>query len=117
MVLDHISKVINSENVEEAEKILEEIVKNKQENCIHLLIDCLKVTGNHRIRNAIAIALSDIGNEIAIEPLFEMINDPKTLGYRGTLFYALKPFDCTAHLKTLVQHLLTGNFEVQANSF
>ncbi|XRG80769.1 hypothetical protein V5E38_10895 [Rossellomorea sp. GAMAL-10_SWC] len=25
--------------------------------------------------------------------------------------------NCTAHLKTLVQHLLTGNFEVQANSF
>ncbi|WP_088070001.1 HEAT repeat domain-containing protein [Gottfriedia luciferensis] len=117
MDLEIIRKVIESDNVESAEKILEEIGETKQENCIPLLIDYLKSTKNHRIRNSIAIALSDIGSEKAIEPLIEMINDPKTLGFRGSLFYALKAFDCSSHLEVLVYHLLTGNFEVQANSF
>ncbi|MFD4707950.1 HEAT repeat domain-containing protein [Gottfriedia sp. NPDC058432] len=117
MDLEIIRKVIESDKVESAERILEEIGETKQENCIPLLIEYLKSTDNHRIRNSIAIALSDIGSKKAIEPLIEMINDPKTLGNRGSLFYALKAFDCSAHLETLVYHLLTGNFEVQANTF
>ncbi|WP_088068101.1 HEAT repeat domain-containing protein [Gottfriedia luciferensis] len=117
MDFEIIRKVLESDNVQEAENILEEIGEKKQKNCIQLLIDHLKNTDNHRLRNAIAITLSDIGSEEAIEPLREMINDPKTLGSRGTLFYALTPFDCSAHLEVLVHHLLTGNFEVQANSF
>ncbi|WP_246359060.1 hypothetical protein [Paenibacillus phytorum] len=46
-----------------------------------------------------------------------MINHPKTLGARGTLLFALKPFDCSGHLETLVYHLITGNFEVQAEAY
>jgi HEAT repeat protein len=69
------------------------------------------------LRNSIAITLSDIGNEKAIEPLIDMINHPKTLGARGTLLSALKPFDCSPHLETLVYHLITGNFEVQFQAY
>lgn len=115
--LEILRKAIEGGNVEEAESKLEEVGINKYENAVPLLIEYFKSTDNHRLRNSIAITLSDIGNEKAINPLIEMINDPKTLGYRGTLLYALKPFDCSAHLETLVYHLLTGNFEVQANSF
>lgn len=103
--------------VEEAECLLEQVGKSKIKDAVPLLIRFLKSTENHRIRNSIAIALSDIGDEEAVTPLMEMINDPKTLGYRGSLLYALKPFDCSAYLETLVHHLLTGNFEVQANSY
>jgi hypothetical protein len=46
-----------------------------------------------------------------------MINEPKTLGYRGTLLYSLGPFDCSEYLDSLVYHLITGNFEVQAEAF
>lgn len=59
------------------------------------------------------ITLSDIGNDKAVEPLIDMINHPKTLGARGTLLLALKPFECSPHLETLVYHLIKGNFEVQ----
>jgi hypothetical protein len=117
MDLEILRKAIESDKVEEAESIFEEVGKNKQENAIPLLIEYLKSTDNHRLRNSIAITLSDIGSDKAIEPLIEMINNPKTLGYRGTLLYALNPFDCSAHLETLVYHLLSGNFEVQSNSY
>jgi hypothetical protein len=91
--------------------------QSKIKAAVPILIRFLKSTENHRIRNSIAIALSDIGDEEAVNPLMEIINDPKTLGYRGSLLYALKPFNCSAHLETLVHHLLTGNFEVQANTY
>ncbi|MDQ1146124.1 tetratricopeptide (TPR) repeat protein [Bacillus sp. SORGH_AS 510] len=108
---------LDSENVEEAESLLNKVGENKYKEAIPVLINYLKSTENHRIRNAIALALSDIGDEKAVKPLIEMINDSKTLGYRGSLLYALKPFDCSAYLETLVYHLLTGNYEVQLNSF
>jgi hypothetical protein len=117
MDLEILNKALEGGSVEEVEGILEEAGINKYENAVPLLIDYLKSTENHWIRNAIAITLSDIGSKKAIEPLIEMINHPKTLGYRGSLLYALKPFDCSAHLETLVYHMLTGNFEVQANSY
>jgi hypothetical protein len=117
MDLKILNKALEGGSVEEVEGILEEVGIKKYENAVPLLIEYLKSTENHRIRNAIAISLSDIGSKKAIEPLIEMINDPKTLGYRGSLLYALKPFDCSAHLETLVYHMLTGKFEVQANSY
>ncbi|WP_225321716.1 hypothetical protein [Psychrobacillus sp. AK 1817] len=45
-----------------------------------------------------------------VQPLIDVINDPKTI-------YALEPFDCSAHLETLIYHLINGNFEVQAQAY
>ncbi|UNL83251.1 HEAT repeat domain-containing protein [Priestia koreensis] len=117
MNLEKLKKALEEEKIDEAEGILEEVGTNKYEPAIPLLIEFLKSTDNHRLRNSIALTLSDIGNEIAVEPLIEMINDPKTLGFRGSLLFALKPFDCSSHLETLIYHLLSGNFEVQMESY
>ncbi|MBE4906958.1 HEAT repeat domain-containing protein [Bacillus luteolus] len=117
MNLEILKNALESINVEEAESLLERVDEIKNNDALPLLIKYLKCTENHRIRNAIAIALSDIGDEAAVKPLIEMINDPKTIGYRGSLLFALKPFDCSEYLETLVYHLLTGNYEVQMNSY
>jgi HEAT repeat protein len=116
-IIEALRNALDTESVEEAESILEKVGQNKYKDAVPLLISYLISTENHRIRNSIAIALSDIGDKIAVKPLIEMINDPKTMGYRGSLLYALKPFDCSSHLETLVNHLMTGNYEVQLNSY
>lgn len=36
-----------------------------------------------------------------------------TLGARGTLLYALEPFDNSAHIEMLVNFLIQGNYEVR----
>lgn len=107
---------IENEKFDEAEIILEEISRSKDIQAIPLLIEYLQRTENPLLRNSIALTLSDIGNEEVVQPLIDVINDPKTLGYRGTLLYALEPFDCSAHLETLIYHLINGNFEVQAQA-
>ncbi|MCM3004029.1 HEAT repeat domain-containing protein [Priestia koreensis] len=117
MNLEKLKKALEEEKIDEAEGILEEVGTNKYEPAIPLLIEFLKSTDNHRLRDSIALTLSDIGNEIAVEPLIEMINDPKTLGFRGSLLFALKPFDCSSHFETLIYHLLSGNFEVQMEAY
>lgn len=106
-------EAMESNNVDKVENMLEEIGRNKLKDAIPLLIEYLKSTENNILRNSIAITLSDIGDEQAVEPLLDMINHPKTLGARGTLLSALKPFDCSQHLETLIYHLIKGNFEVQ----
>lgn len=108
---------IENEKFDEAEIILEKISRSKDIQAIPLLIEYLQRTENPLLRNSIALTLSDIGNEEVVQPLIDVINDPKTLGYRGTLLYALEPFDCSAHLETLIYHLINGNFEVQAQAY
>ncbi|SEB92474.1 HEAT repeat domain-containing protein [Paenibacillus sp. GP183] len=115
--LDLLREAIVRNKMDTVESMLEEIGRNKLKEAIPLLIEYLKSTDSNILRNSIAITLSDIGSEEAIEPLIDMINHPKTLGARGTLLYALKPFDCSRHLETLVFHLITGNFEVQAEAY
>ncbi|WP_409292470.1 HEAT repeat domain-containing protein [Peribacillus sp. SCS-37] len=108
---------LDNGRLEEAASLIEKAGQIKDKEAVPLLINYLKSTENHNIRNLIALALSDIGDGRAVKPLIEMINDPKTSGNRGTLLYALKPFDCSPFLETLIRHLLTGNFEVQLTSF
>jgi nucleotide-binding universal stress UspA family protein len=117
MNLDLLREAVVSNKMDIVEGMLEEIGRSKLKEAIPLLIEYLKSTESNILRNSIAITLSDIGSEEAIEPLIEMINHPKTLGARGTLLYALKPFDCSGHLETLVYHLITGNFEVQLQAY
>ncbi|MFJ7973818.1 HEAT repeat domain-containing protein [Psychrobacillus sp. NPDC096389] len=108
---------IENEQFEKAEVILEEISRSKDIQAIPLLIEYLQSTENALLRNSIALTLSDIGNEEVVQSLIDVINDPKTLGYRGTLLYALEPFDCSAYLETLIYHLINGKFEVQAQAY
>ena len=108
---------IENEKFDDAEIILEEISRSKDIQAIPLLIEYLQSTENALFRNSIALTLSDIGDEEVVQPLIDVINDPKTLGFRGSLLYALEPFNCSAHLETLIYHLINGNFEVQAQAY
>ncbi|MGC8230874.1 HEAT repeat domain-containing protein [Pseudobacillus badius] len=117
MDINSLRAVLEKEKLDEAKILLEEIGKSKNIEAVPLLVEYLKSTENVLLRNSIALTLSDIGSEEAVQPLIEVINDAKTLGHRGTLLYALEPFDCSAHVETLVDHLINGNFEVQAQAY
>lgn len=115
--IEDLEQAIHHNDIDEVEEILAVIVHTDKKDAVPNLITYLRNTENSIIRNALAIALSDMRDERAIEPIVELLEDPKTLGNRGTLLYALEPFDCTSHLETLVRQFLTGNFEVQAGAY
>ena len=81
-------------------------------DAVTILIPCL-ASPSPVTRNAAAIALRDIGDNAAREPLIRAITDPLTQGDRGTLVRALQTLDCSACLRFLFQLALTETFEVQ----
>ncbi|TWT00943.1 HEAT repeat domain-containing protein [Planomicrobium sp. CPCC 101079] len=112
-----LESALENNDVERADRLLSEMSIDQHHEAIQILIKHLSQTSDKNLRNLLAITLRDIGNEEAISPLINLINDPRTLGSRGTLLYALEPFDCTEHLETIVHLFLTGNFEVQAGAY
>jgi HEAT repeat protein len=104
-------------DIGKAKKLLTEMSAEPNYDAVPVLIKHITETENPEMRDALAIALRDIGSEEAVAPLIDLINDPKTIGNRGTLLYALEPFDCTEHLEAIVHQFLTGNFEVQAEAY
>ncbi|UYO04686.1 HEAT repeat domain-containing protein [Paenibacillus sp. PSB04] len=117
MNLNRINQLILSNKIDEALHFIEEIGKIKDIAAAPLLLELLTTTENHLIRNQTAIALSDMGCQEAVEPIIELLQDPKTLGYRGSLLYALEPLNYSKHIDILLEFVISGNFEVSRNSF
>ncbi|NBD28359.1 HEAT repeat domain-containing protein [Paenibacillus glycinis] len=111
-----LEQALKSSDLKEASSVLSEVSRYKDEEVVLILIDHLRNTENTILRNEIAIALSDMRNQLALEPIIELLKDPKTLGNRGTLLFALRPFDFSAHLELLVDFLINGSFEVRHES-
>ena len=116
MNLSILEKNIENNNIDEAKSIIKNIGRNKYTEAVPLLIKYLMSTDNSILRNTIAMALSDIGSTEAVEPIINMIKHPKTIGNRGTLLYALEPFDYSAYIELLVELLNEDNFEVSRQS-
>lgn len=112
MDLDLLKEKIENNDIEEAEKMIEEIGRRKFVQAVPILISYLKSTDNHGLRNKMAVALSDIGSPEAVDPLITVLKEPRIIGNRGTLLYALEQFDCSDQLELLVDFLIEGNFEV-----
>lgn len=70
---------------------------------------------NHR--NTIAIVLSDLRCDEAIDALVDLINNPQNRNCRGTFIYALQELNCEKVLKNIVHVLFDGNLEVRYNMY
>lgn len=80
------------------------------------LIKHLQSTENNKLRNEIALALSDIGHNAAVEPIIEVLVRPKTKGSRGTLLYALENLEYFSHIETITGFIGDDTFEASLQS-
>lgn len=117
MDTDVLKEALKNNNIDKAIELIKDIGKNKYQKSLPILIEYMETTDNHLLRNTIAIALSDIGNPIAIKPLINTLKDTKTLGNRGTLLYALESFNCYQYIELFVDFMINGNFEESRESF
>lgn len=76
------------------------------------LLELLRSTDNPVIRNAVALALSDLKEPQAFQRLVDLLRDERTEKSRGTLLYALGAYDCASILPLLIDSVVDGNFEV-----
>lgn len=117
MYTNLIQKHLSQGDIEGAMKQVATIGQKKDTSQLSSLIDLLKSTENKDLRNEIAIALSDIGDDRAVEPLIEVITDPKTSGSRGTLLSALENLNYIVHIENIIPFIGDSSLEVSAQSF
>lgn len=68
-----------------------------------------------RQRNTAALQLRDFA-KAAVAALFRAINRPENHDNRGSLLYALMPFNCSEHFAALFALAMGGNYEVQCHA-
>ncbi len=67
-------------------------------------------------RNAAALALREIGNDIAVEPLLEAIRKPENRTNRSTMIYALEKLDCSNHFIDIFMLALAPKEDVRLSA-
>lgn len=81
------------------------------------LLELLRTADSPVIRNAVALALSDLKEPQAFAALVDLLRDEHTRKSRGTLLYALGAYDCSSILSLLVELVIDGNFEVSRQAW
>lgn len=81
------------------------------------LMDALMTTCDGNLRNSIALRLSDIRSEALVGAVTQLVEDPKTIGNRGTLLYAIQDLDYSGKLDALLPLLGSSSFEVSREAF
>lgn len=112
-----IQELLSQEDSEEAIQRITSIDANKDTSQNQLLIKILETTEDHDLRNQAAIALSELQDDRAVEPLIQAIMDPGTSGSRGTFLYALEHLDYILHIEHIIPFIGDTSLEVCAQSF
>jgi HEAT repeat protein len=111
-----LEEVIESGDLKEAVKIIEDVGEKLDHTFTPILLRYLVTTDSVLLRNVIAITLADLGDSEAVLPLIDLLKNPKTKGNRGTLLYALEFFDVSTYVVMLVD-LLDDTFEASRQSY
>jgi len=98
------------------EEFLSSLSQKDREEYTEQLIDILKTTDEPSKRNEIAIVLSEFAQDKAVEPIVQMINDPKTIGNRGTLLYSLRELEYSEHIELIFDLMFYKGCEVSRES-
>lgn len=67
-------------------------------------------------RNAAAIALMDMADMRAVQPLIQALDNLDNRNARGTLVYALSAFDCSGRFEQLFRWALEGGYEASSEA-
>ena len=80
------------------------------DNVIDFLLNLLS-SNEMRIRNAAALAIRNLQDSKAIEPLLVSIFNPENKDYNGTMVYALQTLDCKNNLVDIFKILFYESYE------
>lgn len=109
----HITSLIKNNEIDAVVELCRKMKKEEYDIITGRLIEELQSKEDKRYRNTIAIVLSDLKCDDAVETLVELIKDPKNRNCRGTFLYALENLRCETVIKDLIPILTDGNLEVR----
>lgn len=86
------------------------------DDVLHFLISLLELD-DPRIRNHAALALEQISDDRAIEPLLKAIFKQENHNCNGTVVFALQALNCSKYLVSIVRILLFETFESKMSAY
>ncbi len=116
-MIDYINKLIDKNAIDSIVGMCKQMQVGELQKVINDLIQELRNTNEKNHRNTIALVLSDLQCDEAIDTLVDLINDPKNKMCRGTLIYALQELNCEKVIKNIIHVLFDGNLEVKSNMY
>ncbi|MEV4643067.1 HEAT repeat domain-containing protein [Actinoplanes sp. NPDC049548] len=78
-----------------------ELGDRREYGAVPAMLEILGATPEVSLRNGVALALSDMHIPETFEVVADLLRQYHIRGARGTLLYALRPFDCTPILPLL----------------
>lgn len=106
----HLRKEIFSDDLEVSKLALDKLAKIGGNEIVDFLISLLDLN-DPWIRNRAALALEEIKDNRALEPLFKTIFKKENHSNNGTLVFALKSMDCSKKLKDIFKILFYETYE------
>lgn len=88
-----------------------ELGDRREYQAVPALLEALDTTSDNLVRNGAAIALSDMQIPEAFDVIAKLLGQERTRGARGTLLYALEPYDCSPILPLLVELVIADTYE------
>ncbi len=114
---DYIRNLIDSNAIDSIVEICKQMKIDELQRVKKDLIQELRDTDEKKNRNTIAIVLSDLQCNEALDVLVDLINNPKYRNCRGTLIYALQELNSEKVIKNIIHVLFDGNLEVKCNMY
>jgi len=114
------SELISHIESGDSQRIIEaarELASRQEVSANPYMLDVLQKTNDATVRNAVALALSDLKDPSTFDVLVSLLNNERTRANRGTLLYAIGAYDCSPILPLLVDLVIEGNFEVSRQAF
>lgn len=111
--MENINIFLENHRIDELVTYVQHLPKSEQKETTDYLLSKLKTSSDGNSRNMLAIILSDLKCQDAVEILMELISKPELENNRGSLVYALENLECAKYYKELLPLLFKGNFEVR----
>jgi hypothetical protein len=97
-------------------RAVDELALRQETSAAPQLLEILQTTDDTAIRNACALALSDLEDPSLFDVIVDLLKSKRTCGNQGTLLYAIGTYDCSSILPLLVDFVIDGNFETSRQS-
>lgn len=117
MEIEKINSLIKEFEISDLVEYIQSLSREEKQKATLYLLNQLKITQDHNDRNMLAIALSDLECQEAVETLMQLIFKPGLEKHSGSLVYALGDLECTRYYKELLPLLFKGNFQVRMNMY
>jgi|WetSurMetagenome_2_1015567.scaffolds.fasta_scaffold30905_4 hypothetical protein len=111
--IEQLKKNIFSEDWELVKKSADKLGELGGNEITDFLISLLDLDDSG-VRNRAALALEQIGDNKAVDPLFKSIFNNHN--YNGTMVFALESLDCSKHLKDIFKILFSESYEAKISA-